>query len=154
MKRTTLLPALLLIASLLFGCEAEPVDPVVTDPADTIATADPAVTTEPLAADYDLIRDGKTDYRIIRAEVLSAEAVESVTALWSFFGERGISIPVSDDWSADNRDHATVTSDSTIREILVGETNRAESRSTAAEYRGSIYGYVIRAMTAKSSSGA
>ncbi len=106
--------------------------------------------TEPTSKIYTIVSNGQTDYSIIRADGMAADAVNTtVTLRKEINATYGIDIPFNTDWSKDNKDNDTVTSGEDVHEILVGNTNRAESREIAEEYSGVKYGYVIKAVNGK-----
>ncbi len=90
-----------------------------------------------------IVQDGQTAYTIIRADTADAEVMKWTTTLWKTFENRyGISAQVFTDWTADNKANNTVTSDSSVKEILIGATNRAESRNITPEQI--TYGFLIK----------
>ena len=67
----------------------------------------------------------------------------------SIEGKFGVLITINSDWSRDNKENNTVESTPDVREVLVGNTNRAETRALAEEYKDLGYGYVIKAVNGK-----
>lgn len=96
----------------------------------------------------DIIKDGQTAYTIVRPDEADDEIAQAVTVLWSTIQDRyGIDIALVTDCASDNQENHTVTSDNTVKEILIGNTNRAESRSVNTEQVA--YGYLIQEKNGK-----
>lgn len=126
---------------MLFSCTGTPEETTST-PAEE-STAPPATV-------YTVAADGKTDYTFIRADRIDGVALAKALDLRRAIKEKyGVEIPITSDWSKDNKDNNTVTSDGSVREILVGDTNRAESREIAEKYSDMENGYVISAVNGK-----
>lgn len=125
--------ALILICILFSACNSD---------ADVSPVDAPESTAEPKQM-CDIVRDGRTAYTIIRADTADAEVVKAATTLWKTFENRyGVSVQLFSDWTADNKANNTVTSDSSVKEILIGATNRAESRNVTPEQV--TYGFLIK----------
>lgn len=106
--------------------------------------------TEPTREIYTVAANGASDYCIIRSDAIGTNALKTLVALRKSINEKyGISLTIDSDWSKDNKENNTVTSDSSVREVLVGNTNRAETRDVAQEYSNIKYGYVIKAVNGK-----
>ena len=124
---------LMLICVLFTACESAADHPSVDVPESTAA---------PRQMCY-IVRDGQTPYTIIRADGADADVVQSATTLWKIFQNRfGVSVRLFSDWTAENKANNTVTSDNTVKEILIGATNRAESRNITPEQV--TYGFLIK----------
>ena len=137
MKR--LLP-LLLALTLLFSACAPAVTP---EGSDTVPETEPA---EPFV----ILENGASAFVIIRSDSMDERALQPLLDLRKTIKEKySVEIPIKSDWSRDNKGNETVTSDETVLEILVGDTNRAESRAIAEEYPNLKTGYVIKAINGK-----
>ena len=114
--------------------------------------ADPAQTTEtePAAEIYTVAAPGVCDYVFLRADLIGSDALKKTLDLRRSIEEKfGVRITVNSDWSRDNKENNTVESTSDVREVLIGDTNRAETRATADEYKNLGYGFVIKAVNGK-----
>ncbi len=142
MKKATLLILIFLLAlPLLFSCGTEPAE---------ITTGAEAGSTEPLREVYTIAADGATDYAMIRADKMTSSALQAAVELRKAINEKySADIPINSDWSKDNKENNTVTTGEDVHEILVGNTNRAESRAIAEEYSDMASGYVIKAVNGK-----
>ena len=99
---------------------------------------------------YTVAANGATDYTIIRADVMPTDALQATINLRKAIKEKyGAEPSILSDWSKDNKENNTVTSDKSVHEILVGNTNRAETRKLAEEYANMVHGYVITARNGK-----
>ena len=137
MKR--LLP-LLLAFILLFPACAPAVTP---EGSDTVPETEPA---EPFV----ILENGASEFVIIRSDSMDERALQSLLELRKTIKEKySVEIPLKTDWSKENKENETVTSDDTVLEILVGDTNRAETRAIAEEYPNLKTGYVIKAVNGK-----
>lgn len=143
MKKLTLfIIALLLAMPLLYSCGGTPEE--------TTAPVADEVSTEPEPVIYSILADGASDYTIIRADILDPDAVSAIIALRKAITNKyGFAPTLDSDWSKDNKENNTVTSGPEVHEILIGDTNRAETRELAEEYSSITCGYVIKAVNGK-----
>lgn len=141
MKKVSLLILTLLLAlPLLFSCTGTPEE---TTEIPEESTAEPRVI-------YTVAANGATDYTIVRSDVIPTEALQAAINLRKAIKEKYRAEPsILSDWSKDNKENNTVTSTEDVHEILVGDTNRAETRDVAAEYASMVHGYVITARNGK-----
>lgn len=115
---------------------------------------DPPVTTEPTVTEpeqeiYTVVANGVCNYTFIRADDISTDALQATMAMRrSVEDAYGVRITLESDWSRDNKENKTVESTAEVLEVLIGDTNRAETRAIAAEHKNS-YGYVIKAVNGK-----
>jgi len=117
---------------------------------ETSAVVTEAIETEPAREVYTIASDGASNYSIIRSEDMDTDSLKSLITLRKSINEKyGISLTIDSDWSKDNKENNTVTSDKSVCEVLVGNTNRAETRDVAEEYSTVKYGYVIKAVNGK-----
>ena len=137
LKFLTLTAAALLLFSSCAGDNVE-------DPAETTAE------TEQTAEIYTVASSGVCNYSFIRADVIGSDALKKTLDLRRSIEEKfGVLIKMESDWSRDNKENKTVESTSDVHEVLFGNTNRAETRAVAEEYKDLGYGYVIRAVNGK-----
>ena len=138
LKLLTLTAAALLLFSSCSG--GTPEDPAQTTEAET----------EPAAEIYTVAAPGVCDYVFVRADIIGSDALKKTLDLRRSIEEKfGVKITVNSDWSRDNKENNTVESASDVREVLIGNTNRAETRAIAEEYKSIGYGYVIKAVNGK-----
>lgn len=138
LKFFTLAVALLILFSSCAGDNVE-------DIAETTAAE-----IEQTAEIYTVASQGICDYAFIRADVFGSEALKKALDLRRSIEEKfGVTIKVESDWSRDNKENKTVESTPDVHEILLGNTNRAETRAIAEEYKDLGYGYVISAVNGK-----
>jgi hypothetical protein len=138
LKFLTLAAAALLLFSSCSG--GTPEDPAQTTEAET----------EPAAEIYTVASPGVCDYTFIRADIIGSDALKKALDLRRSIEEKfGVKITINSDWSRDNKENNTVESTSDVREVLIGKTNRAETRAIAEEYKSLGYGYVIKAVNGK-----
>lgn len=96
-------------------------------------TAPPPDTTAPVETaapvpTVTLIEGGKTAYTVVRAEGGSQAIIRAAMDLRNLIGERfGVAPGIAEDWMLAYKGGQTVPADVTTCEILVGETNRAET---------------------------
>ena len=113
-------------------------------------TSAEAETTEAEVPVYTVAVEKETAYTIIRPDRFDSRSLEALQTLRRAINEKySVDIPIKTDWSKDNKNNDTVTSGEDVLEILIGDTNRAESRSVAEEYSSLKCGYVIKAMNGK-----
>ena len=137
LKFLTLTAAALLLFSSCAGDNVE-------DPAEITAE------TEQTAEIYTVASSGVCNYSFIRADVIGSDALKKTLDLRRSIEEKfGVLIKMESDWSRDNKENKTVESTSDVHEVLFGNTNRAETRAVAEEYKDLGYGYVIRAVNGK-----
>lgn len=137
--RALLLILALLCAVLLTSCKDTPENPGESE-SDT-------QTEEKIM--YDIVKDGITDYKIIRADASGKETMAVASELWSrLYLEYGVGIEFVSDYSVDNKENATVESGADVHEILIGKTNRLESRTVEEEY-ATEYVSLIKAVNGK-----
>ena len=137
---TLIFVALLLCVGLLTSCKDTP---------ETPSESESDTQTEEIKVMYDIAKDGITDYKIVRADAAGKETMSAVSELLSrLYLERGIDIEFMSDYSVDNKENATVKSGADVHEILIGKTNRQESRDVEKEYAA---GYIslIKAVNGK-----
>ena len=114
-------------------------------PEETSAEAE--TTAQPETPVYIVASDKQTAYTIIRPDVFDERALQATIALRHAINEQySVDILINTDWSKEAKDGGTVTSDETVLEVLVGDTNRAETRDVAEEYSDVKCGYVIKAV--------
>jgi len=140
MKKFYLILSILLALTLLSSCAG-----------DNAGTDTPAPgTTEAAPVIYNIISGGASDYTIIRADIIDSESLSATVAMRKEMANKySVSIELDSDWSKDNKENNTVTSGPEVHEILVGNTNRAESRELKEEYSALNCGYVIKAINGK-----
>ena len=115
-------------------------------PAETSAEA----TEAPLLEPYVLAEAGSTAFTVIRPDQFDQRSLQATIELRRVIKEKyGVEIPIATDWSKDNKENATVSSGEDVFEILIGDTNRAESRAIADEFPDMTCGYVIKATNGK-----
>ena len=115
-----ILIALLLCVGLFASCNKTP---------DTPQESESNTETEAPTVMYDIVKDGKTDYKIIKADTMNASVASAASDVWrKIYIEYDVEIEFTSDYSVDNRDNETVETGSDVREILIGGTNRRESR--------------------------
>lgn len=137
---TLIFVALLLCVGLFASCNKTP---------DAPQESESNTETEDQTVMYDIAKDGKTDYKIIRADTASADVAKVASDVWlKLYSEYGIEIEFTSDYSVDNKDNETVETGSDVHEILIGKTNRRESRDVEAEYAGR-YVSVVKAVNGK-----
>lgn len=106
--------------------------------------------TEPAAEPYTVLANGASDYVIIRPDNIDDRALSAILGFRKTIKEKySVELPVKTDWTKENKDNNTVTSDESVLEILIGDTNRAETRALAEEYPDLKSGYVIKAVNGK-----
>lgn len=121
---SALLLACLLAVTPMVACNSETPDPADTTVADTTAAP---VTTEAPAVLFDLVKEGKSDFTIVRSDLSSDAITKATTNLRNAIeAKTGCSMAISTDWI--KRDEPVPTD---TPEILVGTTNRAESIAAA-----------------------
>ena len=126
---------LLLALTLLFSACAPAVTPEGSDAVPDTEPAEPFV----------ILENGASAFVIIRSDSMDERALQPLLDLRKTIKEKySVEIPIKSDWSRDNKENETVTSDETVLEILVGDTNRPES--AAAREGLSVNDYVIRAV--------
>lgn len=149
----SLLLALAMMAICLVACK-----PTVNDPAQSEessgADTEPSETPEEsipeesgieapgipeAAADVNIVVGGKTEFKVVRAE-LAKDYEKTVTSdLASFFSSStGVSIPVSDDWVNEALGYFAGE-----YEVLIGRTNRAESEIVYSNLRVDDYAVTV-----------
>ncbi len=144
MKKLTFTAVLLLSALLVISLAGCRNDVTGNDP--SVSLTDPATSAEAQKVFYTV----DESYAYVRAEIIDKEALNSAVALRKAISDIcGVNLSFVSDWSMDNRENNTVESTSDIHEILIGDTNRAESRAIAEEYKDMKQGYVIRATNGK-----
>lgn len=113
-------------------------------------TSGEAITLEPAPEPYVVVENGASAFTIIRPDKVDERTLQATLAFRHAINDKyGVEIPISTDWSKDNKNNDTVTSGEDVLEILVGDTNRAETRETAEIYADMKCGYVIRAVNGK-----
>lgn len=151
LRRAALLCVMLLIAALpLISCTGDTPD-TPDDSSGTVGSSgSPTETAVPEVPPLQIIdKDGVCDYTIIRPEDGETNLISQVIAWRAEFNSvYKTDAGIRSDWSKDNKDNNTVTSGRDVLEILIGDTNRAESRQVAAD-SGLNCGYVIRAVNGK-----
>lgn len=99
-------------------------------------------------ATYHIIQDGKANFTIIRPDTVEKELFDRILPLRQSFKQKyNITINSAADGNIDHQS-PVVESDASVHEILIGATNRAESRSTAEEYKN-LCGFVIKVTNGK-----
>lgn len=140
MKKLYLILSIFLALALLSSCGGNPEE----------TTAPESSEAEPEAVFYNIVLDGACDYTIIRPDILDSEPLKATIALRKEIADKyGVSLDLDTDWSKENKENNTVTSGPEVHEILIGNTNRAESRAIAEEYPSLSCGYVIKAVNGK-----
>ena len=134
-----ILVALLLALSSLVACTASP--------SGNNATSEPNGEVEKVT--YHIIADGSSDFTIIRPQEIEHELFDRVRQLRRSMEESyGVTVRSESDRNTNGSQSAPIESDSGVHEILIGATNRAESRSVAEEYKA-LHGYVIKVTNGK-----
>ncbi len=119
---SALLLAALLTVTPMVACSRETSGETDTTIADTAP-----VTTEAPAVLYDIVRDGKSDFTVVRSDLSSDAITRATTALRNAIKDKtGCGMSISTDWVKKDQ---PVPADTL--EILVGLTNRAESIAAA-----------------------
>lgn len=140
MKRLYLL--LLALILLLPACSPADIPEETSAEAETTATPEVPV--------YTVAAEKETAYTIIRPDTCDDRTLQATIALRHAINEKySVDIPITTDWTKNNKENATVTSGEDVLEILVGNTNRAETRDVAAEYADVKCGFVIKAVNGK-----
>ena len=140
MKRLYLL--LLALILLLPACSPAEIPEETSAEAETTATPEVPV--------YTVVAEKETAYTIIRPDTCDDRTLQATIALRHAINEKySVDIPITTDWTKNNKENATVTSGEDVLEILVGNTNRAETRDVAAEYADVKCGFVIKAVNGK-----
>lgn len=142
MKKVYILLLILLLAlPLLFSCGGAPEETTAITEEDSTA---------PPREVYTIVADGASDFTMIRPDGIATSALQAAIGLRKEIAAKyGINLSITDDWSKDNKENNTVTSSEDVHEILIGDTNRAESRDIASEYAGIAHCYVIKAVNGK-----
>ena len=136
-----LYPFLLILILLLSACSPTDI------PEETIGEPE---TTEAEAPPYTVAAEKETAYTLVRPDQFDSRSLTALQALRRAINEKySVDMQLKTDWSKDNKNNDTVTSGEDVLEILVGDTNRAETRSVAEEYSSLKCGYVIKAMNGK-----
>ncbi len=113
-------------------------------------TSAEAGTEAPLTEPYVVAADGSSAFTIIRPDVFDQRPLQATLELRRIIKEKySVEIEIKTDWSKENKENNTVTSGEDVLEILVGDTNRAESRAIVEEYPDMKCGYVIKAINGK-----
>lgn len=135
MKRLSALLLLLLAMTLVFTACNE--NKPSTDTTIAAPTTTAAPETEPPVTDLEIIKDGVSNYTIIRSEDATKSTIDAATLTRELIGrETGVHPNISTDWvkRGTELDHTTL-------EILVGPTNYSES---AEALKGIPYGdYIV-----------
>ncbi len=141
MKKLCILTLTLILAlPLLFSCGG------TSDGSQTSGDAE----IDPVREVYTIVADGVSEYGIIRADKMESGAINAtVTLRKTIEAKYGVSLSLNTDWSKDNKDNNTVTTGEDVHEILIGDTNRAETLAIAEEYADMQCGYVIKAVNGK-----
>lgn len=123
---------------LLCGCSGNPADSTEhTTPQET-SSEKPADTSAPVSV-VDL-----SDYTIVRSDKSEQEFTDYVTDWRVAMNKKlGITLKIKTDWSKDVKNDGVLESGPEVHELLVGDTNRAESRAVAEQCKFS-FGYVIK----------
>lgn len=99
---------------------------------------------------YTVATKGATAYTMIRPDVFDERALAVTMELRRAINEKySVDMAIKTDWSRENKENNTVTSGEDVLEILIGDTNRAETRDIAAAYADMACGYVIKAVNGK-----
>lgn len=99
---------------------------------------------------YTVAANGATDFTIVRADKMNNPTVQATVAMRKAIKEKyGTELTILSDWTKENKENNTVTTGPEVHEILVGDTNRAETRALAEEYADMAHGYVITARSGK-----
>ena len=134
---------LLLLALILILPACSPAEIPVETSAEVVTEAPPP---EP----YIVATAGASDFTIIRPDKVEDRALQATLGLRAAIKEKyAVEMVIKSDWSKETKDGGTVTSDETVLEVLVGDTNRAETRDVAEEYSDVKCGYVIKAVNGK-----
>ena len=138
MKRALVTALCIAAALMLWSCSGDTNNPAGGTTTPPAGDTTPAETTAPVEA-VDL---GK--YTIIRADELDTDFVKYITG-WrtSMNAALDTTLNIKSDWSKDNKQNNTVESGADVHEILIGDTNRAESRAAAQE-NSMAFGYVVK----------
>ncbi len=120
-------------------------------PADTPAeTSGEALTESPLPEPYVVAEAGSSAFTVIRPDVFDQRPLQATLEMRRLIKEKySVEIEIKTDWSKENKENNTVSSGEDVLEILIGNTNRAESRAVAEEYSDMTCGYVIKATNGK-----
>ncbi len=149
-KLSAIAAALLILSMLVAGCSSG-IGPAVTtstaeppDAADSTTapvqhtTKDPNDTTRPASEPLSFVKDGKTDFVIVyRAgdDTVRVMAQQMANTLLNY---SKVSVRLKSDAVGASEDH------SSANEILIGETNRAESAEFIADLAVNQYGFGVR----------
>lgn len=137
MKSKIILTLLALILC-LSSCTGN--DPNTTDEADTSAT-DGANTEEPVGTALEIVKDGACAYKVIRSETASQAMIDScVNLLNSVQDHTGVKLKLEDDWYREG----VKPLDPDALEILVGNTNRAETAEVLASLSDNSFAVAVK----------
>ncbi len=113
-------------------------------------TSGEVITLEPEPEPYIVASAGASDFTIIRPDIVDGRVLQATLDLRRTIKEKySVEIEIKTDWSKENKNNDTVTSGEDVLEILIGDTNRAETRAIAEEYPNMKCGYVIKAVNGK-----
>ena len=131
-KILALLLCVCMLCPILIACDNGSDNTDVTTDVTTTAPAE-----EDVAKEILLVADGKTDYVIVRPEKALSHLINAMTELRTAIQEKyNVNISPKDDWMRDVPEGGFV---SDAFEILLGATNRKESRDTLATLKPGEY---------------
>lgn len=129
MHNTKLWIILLLLAALLLAaCKSGDGNGKDSTEETTAPANDPGTDAPDTGESLCLVKDGKTDFSIIMPRSGSLAVKRAASRLSAWFSEAGVTMPAEEDGGKLNKNVPTDT-----YEILLGSTNRAESRAVADE---------------------
>ncbi len=128
-----LIAALALILCLCACGKGEEPAQTTTDTGDTTETT---VQTEPQSTDLDLIKDGKSEFTVIRPDMTSDAMVSGASNFMNAIRKKtGTMLKLSSDWYSDREEAPDLSGP----EILVGATNRPETTEVLASLPANSY---------------
>jgi len=141
-KKLALLVSILILALTVFiSCGGD---------TEEITTEAPAESTAVPREVYTVAAAGVTDYTVIRPDGIATEALQAAMNLRLAVKEKyGADLSILGDSSDNKEENDPVTSSEDVREILIGNTNRAETRAVAEEFADMKYGFAIKAVNGK-----
>ena len=122
-RRLCLLLCLVMVLTALIACDKDPQDPVPPDP-DSSETPEPQ---PPVEQTVDVIKDGKTTFRIVRGDKYNKDDAPTKTAIAlrkAIVAATGCEIEITTDFTEASAD---------IPEIIVGDTTRPVGKDRTLE---------------------
>ena len=131
--------ALILALSTLIACQTSSAGSKVTEKTDESFET----------VTYSILKDGTTEFTMIRPDEIDRELYERIALLRTYINQKyNVSITSAADRNSGAQGNDPVKSDSSVHEILIGATNREESRLVASEHKD-LQGFVVRVVNGK-----